>query len=132
MKSTVCFFPIFSGQQQQPQQSQNTIPQSQPRRINQQSSRTQTVSRPQTPVRTTSRPVQTPPRPTSRPTPRPTPRPTSRPQTIVPTARPSQPRPTIRTNVQSIATQNRPKPVPAVSGPGNKIIIIFSRKLLNR
>merc|ERR1712038_923894 len=54
----------FGGQQQQPQQSQNTIPQSQPRRINQQSSRTQTVSRPQTPVRTTSRPVQTPPRPT--------------------------------------------------------------------
>ena len=32
----------------------------------------------------------------------------------------SQPRPTIRTNLQSIATQNRPKPVPAVSGPGNK------------
>merc|ERR1711862_221349 len=69
-----------------------------------------------TPVRTTSRPVQTPPRPTSRPTPRPT----SRPQTIVPTARPSQPRPTIRTNVQSIATQNRPKPVPAVSGPAQQ------------
>merc|ERR1712226_66775 len=115
----------FGGQQQQPQQ--NTIQQSQPRRINQQSSRTQTIQqpqRPQTPVRTTSRPVQTPPRPTARPAPRPTsrpaPRPTSRPQTIVPTARPSQPRPTIRTNVQSISNQNRPKPVPAVSGPAQK------------